>query len=689
MFKSFKLNRLVSSIVSLPGEKHTEPLHTLREYGQDGLAALIHAFKSNKIAGKDMKSYLSTFYDKSVLDLFIKLLGDSKEALRDFSMEVIEKRGGLSAVGPLVDAIKDGNFLQKRCVVSLLKKVGGTAVTDKVMPLLDGDDREVKGTVLDILSGIGGEKGIESMVRLLSASDWWVRKKAVTALCRLKDPAIIDPLLSQLDKEKDPKIKKVVIQTIGEIGNADSAKRLLPQLAEDDLIVRQMVVEAVEKTADVSIIPHIIDSMKDADVNVRRSGVEILQKIKDPIAITSLIQRLQDPDWWVREIATDALADIRTPEINEQILKLFESGDENVRRAAVEFFKRVPDKIAYDSLVTMLKDSDWWVREKAVEALGKLKDEKAIEHILPMLDDADVRLAVPIALGEIGGEKATCTLCDYLKDPDRAVRQSAVKALGTINNQKTLPQIKEAVLDEDPTVSEAALNVIREMTGRTVRASDVIAELERKQQTAAGGSAVSIGSEKAKTKGTILTEAILVLDLANFTETGSKYGDQFAMKLKEGLMQIVGPLAKTYKAQFYKSTGDGFLMTFPELLNALKFSKEVTCGVVDSNQKVPEKERIAIRMAVHEGETRIDDNGDRLGTAVNMTFRVEGISPKNLFIDEGGMKPEDIPLVNRIMVTEAVNREIADNKEFETVYVGFFDLKGISGRHRIFQLSVN
>ena len=72
-----------------------------------------------------------------------------------------------------------------------------------------------------------------------------------------------------------------------------------------------------------------------------------------------------------------------------------------------------------------------------------------------------------------------------------------------------------------------------------------------------------------------------------------------------------------------------------------------------------------------------------------MTFRVEGITPKNLFIDEGGMKPEDMPLVNRVMVTEAVKREMEDNDEFETVYVGFFDLKGISGRHRIFQLSVN
>jgi len=661
----------------------------LREYGQEGLTALIHAFKSNRIVGRDMKSYLSTFYDKSVIDIFIKLLGDSKEAIRNFAMEVIEKRGGVSAVGPLVNAIKGGNFLQKRSVVELLKKMGGTAVTDKVMPLLDGDDREAKGAVLDILSGIGGEKGIESMVRLLSASDWWVRKKAVTALCKLKDPAVIEPLLNQLDKENDPKIKKVVIQTLGEIGNTDSAKRLLPQLTEDDLIVRQMVVEAVEKTGDVSIIPHVIDSMKESDVNVRRAGVEILQKIKDPIAITSLIQRLQDPDWWVREIATDALADIRTPAINEQILKLFESGDENVRRAAVEFFKRVPDKIAYDSLVKMLKDADWWVREKAVEALGKLKNAKAIEHILPLIDDTDVRLAVPSALGEIGGEKATSILCDFLNDPDRAVRQSAVKALGVINNEETLPQIKEAVLDEDPSVSEAALNVIREMTGRTVRASDVIAELERKQQTAGGAPTISVSAERPQAKGTILTEAILVLDLANFTETGSKYGDDFTMKLKTRLMELAGPLTKKYKARFYKSTGDGFLMTFAELVNALRFSKDLTNGLAEVNRTAPNKEKMAIRIAVNEGETRIDDTGDRLGTAVNMTFRVEGITPKNLFIDEGGMKPEDMPLVNRVMVTEAVKREMEGNDEFEMIYVGFFDLKGISGRHRIFQLSVN
>jgi class 3 adenylate cyclase len=127
-------------------------------------------------------------------------------------------------------------------------------------------------------------------------------------------------------------------------------------------------------------------------------------------------------------------------------------------------------------------------------------------------------------------------------------------------------------------------------------------------------------------------------------------------------------------------------MTFPQVKNSVDFSLEVLEAVKEDNEKVPEGEKIVLRFAVNVGETRIDAKGDRLGTAVNMTFRVEGLKPESLITDEGGMKKEEMPLVNRILITEPVHKEATAYSEFKTRYIGFFDMKGISGRHKIYQL---
>ena len=76
----------------------------------------------------------------------------------------------------------------------------------------------------------------------------------------------------------------------------------------------------------------------------------------------------------------------------------------------------------------------------------------------------------------------------------------------------------------------------------------------------------------------------------------------------------------------------------------------------------------------------------RIGTAVNKTFRVEGLKGKDIIENEGGMKPDELPTVNRILITEVVHEELEKYDGFSSKHVGFFDLKGISVRHRIYQM---
>ncbi len=682
MFEGFKIKRLVSQILSSPGQDSTPHVRALRAFGKEGLEAIVETFRAGKMLYPDFERAMSAFYDRDQMEAFVNLLGDPKEQVRSLTREILETKAGPSAVPRLIEKLKEKNGMLRRGVADLLKKIGAISALDKLIPLLSDDDKELKGIVMGLVAELGGSQAAGYLVPLMRSSDWWLRKKAVEAICRIKDPNSLGPLLDLLAQEKDPKIKMTIIQTLGQIGNASAARAILPSIADNDLIVRQMVVEALENIADESLVPEIINAMRDSDVNVRRAGVEILSRLKTVDSAQTLIKCVQDADWWVREIAIDALALVNRPEVARRIEEFFDHSDENVRRAAVEYFNRMPDPSTFDRLVAMLKDTDWWVREKAVAALGKLKDERAIDPILELQNDYDVRWVVPQALGEIGGPRAVEYLCDFMEDPERNVRMEALKSLGAIKDKGTLPIIKAAVKDSDGDIRDTALQIIKDMTGHAVKANQIIAEQEREKWS--GGS--TIFTSPFMDNARVRVEAILVLDLANSTDIGSKYGDDFAFRLTNRLVEETKPLATKYRVRFTKSTGDGYLMTFNEVPQAVMFAREILETIKRSNSAHPPQERIDVRIAINVGETRIDDKGDRLGTAVNMTFRVEGVKPKDLIPDEGGMTAEEMPLLNRILVTQAVQQEIAKGNLGETRLIGFFELKGISGRHRIYQV---
>ncbi len=683
MFESFKIKKLISQIIATSRDNNSGNIKALRLFGPDGLAALIEMYRKGKILAPDLGSYLNTFYEHHFLELYTELLGDPKEDVRKICKGIIEKRTGVSSIPSLIEVISDGNFLQKRAASDLIKKMGGPATVAKLTPLLESGGRDVKAAVIEIIGAIGGAKASAEIIKLLTSNDYWVRKKAVDSLCKLKDPSSVRPLMAQLEVERDPKIKSVIIATLGELGDPESARKLVRLISDDDIVVRQMVIEAVEKTADTSIVDDVIYLVKDSgDVNVRRAGVEILQNIKDPKATAVLIKGMRDSDWWVREISTDALTTMKSEDLTSKIQELFKSDDENVRRAAVEFFKRMPDESTFEPLLTLLKDDDWWVREKAVEALGELKDERAVDEIILLIDDPDVRWVVPKALANIGGLKSITFLTDFLQDPDRAVRLAALEGLGRIKDKNTLKTIKACVKDSDSDIRNKALEIIKEMTGRAVKASDIIAEQERQEWS--GGSTVM--SAYVPDKPQILVEAILVLDLCNSTEIGVNFGDDFALKITSRLVELTKPIATRHRVRFTKSTGDGYLMTFGELKGSLEFAKAISIAITQSNSKVPANEMIDIRIAINFGETRVDTKGDRLGTAVNKTFRVEGLKGEDIIEDEGGMTPDELPAVNRTLITEAVHEALDKCDGFLSKYVGLFDLKGISGRHRIYQM---
>lgn len=185
-------------------------------------------------------------------------------------------------------------------------------------------------------------------------------------------------------------------------------------------------------------------------------------------------------------------------------------------------------------------------------------------------------------------------------------------------------------------------------------------------------------------KGDNIPEAIVVVDIVGSSNIAQVMGDRVAIKVKNMLMEKLNKNLAKYPAEYKKNTGDGFMIVFRKVLSAVKFSigllKDISVG--DSYKG------FHIRIGIHFGETYKLEDGDRRGTNVDMAFRVESVKIGEMHQTISGIKREDMPRVDRIFISEVVNKMTAGKPGIKTRCIGYFDLKGFTGRHKLFEIIV-
>jgi class 3 adenylate cyclase len=225
---------------------------------------------------------------------------------------------------------------------------------------------------------------------------------------------------------------------------------------------------------------------------------------------------------------------------------------------------------------------------------------------------------------------------------------------------------------------------------RTGRSPSAPSRMARSGVRSAPGS-VSSASSSAQGRGSdsggvTLIEGILFLDMVASTARGTKYGDSLILQIKEELRQIVETESNRFSATFTKGMGDGYMITFPDAESAARAGCNIMRRLSARNQASPRFRRIDLRMGIHFGEVHLDSAGDRQGSSVNMASRLQSVGAVDFHQTQAGIDLDQLSEENRIFISEAVNEELAEHKHYNTRLVGFFDLKGFTGRHRVFEV---
>jgi TolB-like protein/class 3 adenylate cyclase len=129
--------------------------------------------------------------------------------------------------------------------------------------------------------------------------------------------------------------------------------------------------------------------------------------------------------------------------------------------------------------------------------------------------------------------------------------------------------------------------------------------------------------------------AILVSDVVGYSRLAGADEDRTLTRLRGLRSDLIDPAIAAHRGRIVKRTGDGSIIEFRSVVDAVRCAIEVQTGMVERNAGVPSDRRIEFRVGIHLGDVVEESDGDLMGDGVNIAARLEGIAePGAIFLSE-------------------------------------------------------
>ncbi len=116
--------------------------------------------------------------------------------------------------------------------------------------------------------------------------------------------------------------------------------------------------------------------------------------------------------------------------------------------------------------------------------------------------------------------------------------------------------------------------------------------------------------------------AILAADMVGYSRLMEADEAGTLAQLQAVRKELIDPKIREHRGRIVKTTGDGMLVEFASVVDAVQSSVEIQRAMADRNAQVPQDRRIEFRMGVNLGEIIIEGD-DIYGNGVNVAARLE------------------------------------------------------------------
>src|SRR5215472_15755712 len=165
--------------------------------------------------------------------------------------------------------------------------------------------------------------------------------------------------------------------------------------------------------------------------------------------------------------------------------------------------------------------------------------------------------------------------------------------------------------------------------------------------------------------------AVLAADVAGYSRLMGVDEEGTLERLKSLRREHLDPKIAEHHGRIVKTTGDGLLVEFASVVDAVRCAAEVQQAMPERNAGVPTDRRIELRIGINLGDV-IADGDDLYGDGVNIAARIEALA------DAGG-----------VFVSGTVYDQVRDRLPFGFEDRGEQQVKNIARPIRVYRLSLD
>lgn len=166
--------------------------------------------------------------------------------------------------------------------------------------------------------------------------------------------------------------------------------------------------------------------------------------------------------------------------------------------------------------------------------------------------------------------------------------------------------------------------------------------------------------------------AILAADVVGYSRLASEDEDRTLARLRALRSDLIDPTIAVHNGRVIKRTGDGALVEFRSVVDAVRCAIEIQNGMAERNAGVQQDRRIEFRIGIHLGDVVEESDGDLMGDGVNIASRLEGIATPSA-----------------ICLSEDAYRQVKARLDLSVSDLGVMQLKNIAEPIRVYSLQVS
>lgn len=508
---------VINAVTPLLRDERNAPLRNmavevLGRVGSKDLDSVSHLLKDNDM---DIRRFaadiVGTIGDKRGVPPLIAALKDENPNVRSSAANSLGLIGEKAAIMPLINSLEDEkDEWVIFSIIEALGKVGDKRIIEHLTPFLEGESELLVIATVEALKRFNVPIVAATLIQLLQHANEGVRgevlKTLVDMLASCLDcfprksmiKTLSDQLLSSLASD-DEEITFAAVKGLGIIKEKDAVKRLIKllkgleneekirliydallQISDEDALINAVisyqsetpipVIDLLGEMKSKKAAGHLIDIFENADRERKRAIALALGSIGGLDALDFLAEALEEESGYVRQEAAEALSKIGNKRaIPCLFMRLERERYDDVRESLLQAIMKIAKMDAYNGLVTLICHKNPKIRETGVKGMGMLCDERSIPKLLSALNDEfpKVRRAAILALSAFKNPKVEDAISVSLMDGEPEVRIAAIQGLARVGSRKSVEVLTQLLKDSDMWVRSQVVEVLGDIGGKS------------------------------------------------------------------------------------------------------------------------------------------------------------------------------------------------------------------------------